>query len=209
MCPHRLAPLSEGRIEQWGRLQCVYHGWCFNGGGECKLIPQAPLDGPSVHTSKRACASIYPSTVQNGILWVWPNSDPKYRDILSVQNPPYISELDDPLFMKPLVNRDFPFGYEILTVNLIDPCHVPYAHFKLLPNLAPTERVDREGGSPVEMKLEKFGINGFDTTRFGRESKFIAPCVYYSSVSATALRELSRKKKRVLLVFFCITVGPG
>ena len=29
-CAHRLAPLSEGRIDQWGRLQCVYHGWCFN-----------------------------------------------------------------------------------------------------------------------------------------------------------------------------------
>ncbi|CAN1298080.1 Protochlorophyllide-dependent translocon component 52, chloroplastic [Linum perenne] len=22
MCPHRLAPLSEGRVDQWGRLQC-------------------------------------------------------------------------------------------------------------------------------------------------------------------------------------------
>ncbi|KAF5768369.1 putative pheophorbide a oxygenase [Helianthus annuus] len=42
-CPHRLAPLSEGRIDQWGRLQCVYHGWCFSGSGDCKLIPQAPL----------------------------------------------------------------------------------------------------------------------------------------------------------------------
>ncbi|MBA0679117.1 hypothetical protein Goari_010909, partial [Gossypium aridum] len=47
-CPHRLAPLSEGRIDQWGRLQCVYHGWCFNGNGDCKIIPQAPLDGPPV-----------------------------------------------------------------------------------------------------------------------------------------------------------------
>ncbi|KAL8058069.1 hypothetical protein ABFX02_04G224200 [Erythranthe guttata] len=45
-CPHRLAPLSEGRIDQWGRLQCVYHGWCFGGAGDCKLIPQAPRDGP-------------------------------------------------------------------------------------------------------------------------------------------------------------------
>ncbi|CAN1333459.1 Protochlorophyllide-dependent translocon component 52, chloroplastic [Linum perenne] len=225
MCPHRLAPLSEGRIDQWGRLQCVYHGWCFNGAGECKLIPQAPLDGPPVHTSKRACASVYPSTVQNGILWVWPNSDPKYSDVLSVQKPPYISELDDPSFTKPMANRDFPFGYEILTENLIDPSHVPYAHFKLLPNPTPKERVDREGGSPVEMKLEKFGINGFNTARFGGESKFIAPCVYYSSLSATALREISRNEvngsasafpkvnvitqKRVLIVFLCIPVGPG
>lgn len=47
-CPHRLAPLSEGRIDQWGRLQCVYHGWCFNGSGDCKFIPQAPTDGPPV-----------------------------------------------------------------------------------------------------------------------------------------------------------------
>lgn len=49
-CPHRLAPLSEGRIDQWGRLQCVYHGWCFNGSGECKLIPQAPPEGTQVIT---------------------------------------------------------------------------------------------------------------------------------------------------------------
>ncbi|CAN1842156.1 Protochlorophyllide-dependent translocon component 52, chloroplastic, partial [Linum perenne] len=202
----RLAPLSEGRIDQWGRLQCVYHGWCFNGAGECKLIPQAPLDGPSVHTSKRACASVYPSTVQNGILWVWPNSDPKYRDILSVQKPPYISDLDDPSFTKPLANRDFPFGYGLLITS----------EFK--------RRMQ-----PGRNEVRNFGINGFDTTRFGGESKFIAPCVYYSSVIATALRELSRKKgdnsasavpkvkdssaqapeKRVLLVFFCIPVGPG
>lgn len=47
-CPHRYAPLSEGRIDQWGRLQCVYHGWCFNGSGDCKFIPQAPRDGPPV-----------------------------------------------------------------------------------------------------------------------------------------------------------------
>src|ERR1044072_714698 len=49
-CPHRLAPLSEGRIDQWGRLQCVYHGWCFNGSGERKFIPQAPPEGPPVIT---------------------------------------------------------------------------------------------------------------------------------------------------------------
>ncbi|KAK9114662.1 hypothetical protein Syun_021459 [Stephania yunnanensis] len=47
-CPHRLAPLSEGRIDQWGRLQCVYHGWCFDGAGDCNFIPQAPPDGPPV-----------------------------------------------------------------------------------------------------------------------------------------------------------------
>ena len=55
MCPHRLAPLSEGRIDQWGRLQCVYHGWCFNGSSDCKFIPQAPPDGPPVITHRKLC----------------------------------------------------------------------------------------------------------------------------------------------------------
>ncbi|KAJ9128789.1 hypothetical protein P3X46_034480 [Hevea brasiliensis] len=34
-CPHRLAPLSEGRIDRWGRLQCVYHG-CTTRWSSCK-----------------------------------------------------------------------------------------------------------------------------------------------------------------------------
>ncbi|TXG65819.1 hypothetical protein EZV62_007094 [Acer yangbiense] len=51
-CPHRLAPLSDGRIDKWGRLQCAYHGWCFNGSGHCKLIPQATPDGPPVFLTR-------------------------------------------------------------------------------------------------------------------------------------------------------------
>ncbi|CAK9328116.1 unnamed protein product [Citrullus colocynthis] len=112
LCPHRLAPLSEGRIDQWGRLQCVYHGWCFNGSGDCKFIPQAPPDGPPVHTSKRACVAVYPSIVQNDMLWFWPNSDP----------------------------QDLPYGYEVLTENLMDPAHVPYAHYGIMGSQQPKNR---------------------------------------------------------------------
>ncbi|KAE8653476.1 hypothetical protein Csa_007178 [Cucumis sativus] len=132
-CPHRLAPLSEGRIDQWGRLQCVYHGWCFNGSGDCKFIPQAPPDGPPVHSSKKACVAIYPTTVQNGILWFWPNSDPKFKDIILEKEPPFIPELDDPSYVKLEGNRDMAYGYEILIENLMDPAHVPYAHYKIIP----------------------------------------------------------------------------
>ncbi|EEF35329.1 pheophorbide A oxygenase, putative [Ricinus communis] len=114
ICPHRLAPLSEGRIDQWGRLQCVYHGWCFSGSDDCKFIPQAPKDAP-----------------QNGIVWFWPNSDPQFKDILSKKKPPYIPELDDPSYSKIMGNRDLSFGFEILTENLLDPAHVPYAHYGL------------------------------------------------------------------------------
>ncbi|KAG6414636.1 hypothetical protein SASPL_122009 [Salvia splendens] len=131
-CPHRLAPLSEGRIDQWGRLQCVYHGWCFGGAGDCKFIPQAPRDGPPVHTSNKACVAAYPTCVQNGILWFWPNSDLQYKDILSMKKPHYIPELDDPSYTNTMIARDIGYGYEVLIENLMDPAHVPYAHYGIM-----------------------------------------------------------------------------
>jgi nitrite reductase/ring-hydroxylating ferredoxin subunit len=39
-CPHRLVPLSEGRIAEDGLLECPYHGWAFKGDGSCDRIPQ-------------------------------------------------------------------------------------------------------------------------------------------------------------------------
>ncbi|CAN6291449.1 unnamed protein product [Urochloa humidicola] len=77
-CPHRLAPLSEGRIDGKGRLQCVYHGWCFDGAGACKFIPQAPALGPPVHENSRACVASYPCVVQNQVLWFYPRTEPDY-----------------------------------------------------------------------------------------------------------------------------------
>ncbi|CAO2836829.1 unnamed protein product [Amaranthus hypochondriacus] len=139
-CPHRLAPLSEGRIDQWGRLQCVYHGWCFNGSGQCKLIPQAPPDGPQVHTSKKACVTVYPSTVQNGIVWFWPNPDPEFKDILQKKKPPFFPELDDPSYSHLISNRDINYGYEFLIENLMDPAHLPYAHYSILKAKPPENR---------------------------------------------------------------------
>ncbi|KAL3828874.1 hypothetical protein ACJIZ3_017676 [Penstemon smallii] len=217
-CPHRLAPLSEGRIDQWGRLQCVYHGWCFGGSGDCKFIPQAPRDGPPVHTSNKACVAAYPSCVQNGILWFWPNSDPQYKDIHSKKKPHYIPELDDPSYTNLMICRDIPYGYEILIENLMDPAHVPYAHYGIM------RTADREGGRPLEISIQKLDVNGFTSKQMFGENYFIPPCLYYgyfspapnqsknSTSSAGTKDEVSTPipaQKRALLIFFCIPVSPG
>ncbi|CAN1327402.1 Protochlorophyllide-dependent translocon component 52, chloroplastic, partial [Linum perenne] len=178
MCPHRLAPLSEGRIDPSGRLQCVYHGWCFDGSGSCKLIPQAP-----VHTNKRACVAAYPTAVQHGIVWFWPNSDPQYKSIIEKKKPPFISELDDPSFTKVYGFRDLPYGYELLIENLADPVHVTYVHYGLVPSKPPTVKRDVEGGRPVEFVVTKESIDGYDAdVDYGR-SKFTAPCILSIPVS--------------------------
>ncbi|KAL5708535.1 hypothetical protein ACHQM5_019323 [Ranunculus cassubicifolius] len=214
-CPHRLAPLSEGRIDQWGRLQCVYHGWCFDGAGDCKFIPQAPADGPPVHTFKKACVASYPCTVQNKIVWFWPRSEPEYKDIATKKMPPYIPELDDPSYTSLLMSRDIPYGYEVLIENLMDPAHVPYAHYGILtPSRKPRDKGDREGGMPLEINVTELDKNGFSAKQDGGGfNKFVAPCLfsYFSKPVSDDESSTSGKKlnKRILLLFFCIPVSPG
>jgi phenylpropionate dioxygenase-like ring-hydroxylating dioxygenase large terminal subunit len=65
-----------------------------------------------IHTSKKACVAAYPSTVQNGIVWFWPNTDPQYKDIITRKTPPFIPEIDDPSFASLMGNRDIPYGYD-------------------------------------------------------------------------------------------------
>ncbi|PIA53939.1 hypothetical protein AQUCO_00900482v1, partial [Aquilegia coerulea] len=211
-CPHRLAPLSEGRIDQWGRLQCVYHGWCFNGSGACNFIPQAPPDGPPVHTSKKACVAVYPCIVQNKILWFWPRSKTQYKDIATKEKPPYVPELDDPSYTSVMTSRDIPYGYEVLIENLMDPAHVPYAHYGILV----PKKADREGGMPLDINVTRLDKSGFLGKQANACNEFVAPCLfsYYSnpvsdgsSTSGSVQKKTSQR--RILLVFFCIPVSPG
>nr|XP_043631434.1 protochlorophyllide-dependent translocon component 52, chloroplastic-like [Erigeron canadensis] len=223
-CPHRLAPLSEGRIDESGRLQCVYHGWCFGGSGDCKLIPQALRDGPPVHTFPKSCVAVYPSTVQNGIVWFWPNSDPGFKDILTKEKPPYISELDDPSFTYQMYTRDMPYGYEVLIENLMDPAHIPYAHYGIMPSPPSSVKLDREGGRPVEIKINKIDRKGFTSNPQNGQWNFVSPCLFYGSLTAfeaftvnqsvasakDAKEQLVQKTPSQPHVFFiCMPVSPG
>eukprot|EP00878_Enallax_costatus_P015898 GHUV01016666.1.p1 GENE.GHUV01016666.1~~GHUV01016666.1.p1 ORF type:complete len:203 (+),score=34.80 GHUV01016666.1:201-809(+) len=65
-CPHRLAPLSEGRIDADGTLMCSYHGWQFNGQGACTRIPQIGDDKAhaTACSSKKSCVASYPVKVR-------------------------------------------------------------------------------------------------------------------------------------------------
>lgn len=43
-CPHRLASLAYGRVDQEG-IRCPYHGWKFDGEGRCLEQPAEPPEG--------------------------------------------------------------------------------------------------------------------------------------------------------------------
>lgn len=64
-CPHRLFPLSAGRVESDG-LRCGYHGLVFDGSGRCREIPSQNEIPPN------ACVPSYPVREQHGLIWMWP-----------------------------------------------------------------------------------------------------------------------------------------
>ncbi|CAN0442832.1 unnamed protein product, partial [Ectocarpus sp. 8 AP-2014] len=59
-CPHRAAPLTEGRIEDDGSLLCAYHAWRFDADGKCLSIPQSDRGGKD-EAQPKACAKVYPT----------------------------------------------------------------------------------------------------------------------------------------------------
>lgn len=63
VCPHRLIPLSEGRLTDAKELQCAYHGWCFESSGKCTAIPQ----GGNAN-NPRTSATVYQCAVKQGKL---------------------------------------------------------------------------------------------------------------------------------------------
>jgi chlorophyllide a oxygenase len=65
-CAHRACPLSLGKNIN-GRVQCPYHGWEYDNGGACAVMPScAFLPGVAVPS--------LPTVEQDGLLWVWPGA---------------------------------------------------------------------------------------------------------------------------------------
>ncbi|CAI9108158.1 OLC1v1007698C3 [Oldenlandia corymbosa var. corymbosa] len=189
-CPHRLAPLSEGRIDQWGRLQCVYHGWCFGGSGDCKFIPQAPRDGPLIHTNPRACVTVYPSCVQNGILWFWPNADQQYKDILSRLKPPYIEELDNPNYTGQTITRDIDYGEGGRPLDIS------------VPKFSKDGFITKSPTGLCNNFIPPCLFYGFGTLGANPDNESAGTTENPSAKTTTAT-------KRLGLVFICIPVSPG
>jgi phenylpropionate dioxygenase-like ring-hydroxylating dioxygenase large terminal subunit len=117
-CPHRLAPLSAGRVTD-GTLQCGYHGWRFAADGGCVEIPAL---GKTDKISRRATLAVpFGVTERYGLVWLAPEEP--------LAPLPEFPEWEDARFetaMCTLVRT--PAGAAQLVDNFMDASHFPYVH---------------------------------------------------------------------------------
>mmetsp|Transcript_4547 Transcript_4547/g.11259 ORF Transcript_4547/g.11259 Transcript_4547/m.11259 type:complete len:613 (-) Transcript_4547:2242-4080(-) len=205
LCPHRLVPLSEGRVNRRGRLECGYHGWEFVGSGACVNIPQG-----GNASSRRACVTAYPCAVRQGLLWVQPRPLPAGSDPATAQVDtaaiPIVPELEDPAWVPMDAWRDTPYDATLLLENVIDSSHVPFTHHKSISNRNKIGDYKLRLTSPVTAA----GFTGDWPTgpragQLGPQStRFVAPCFMVHTLDASAQRGF-----KSLTVVYATPMGPG
>lgn len=133
-CPHRAAPLSEGRLFERetpeGRqtvLECAYHGWRFGCNGKCLDIPNAPQEFsiPEAANISRVFATSVSSV---GVVFMW-LGDPLKADEKLLPYPNAIATaMASPETPLDTFFRTYPVSLTSATENLIDPAHVAWVH---------------------------------------------------------------------------------
>ena len=128
-CPHRLAPLSDGRLTTDGTtgetvVECSYHGWQFEGKcGTCTKLPQLEASKP---IRDFYGAQPYPIQEAQGIVFVYLGANASRAEKLPL---PLVPELDQEGWIyEQDYMRDLPYDYTTLVENIIDPSHVPVSH---------------------------------------------------------------------------------
>jgi len=74
-CPHRGSSLADGCVYKDGTIACPFHGYRFNGDGECTLVPsrrdhEVSVVAPGMRTDAYATVEKY------GLVWVCLGDDP-------------------------------------------------------------------------------------------------------------------------------------
>jgi len=124
-CPHRGAALSLGRVVSHAdgdALECGYHGWRFDGGGQCVAVPALPgFTPPAEH---RACA--YSARTAYGLIWVALRSGVAADE--SGLLPAFAAETDDRLRKVNCGPYDVATSAPRIVENFLDMSHFGFVH---------------------------------------------------------------------------------
>jgi len=113
-CPHKGVALHKGEVQD-SNLLCPYHGWEFNGEGECVRIPYLPQE------QKLPCAKArsYPVQEKYGLIWVFPGEP----HLATTKQPPEAPEYEDSNWLAVPIPAYFKAHFSICNENTMDALH--------------------------------------------------------------------------------------
>jgi phenylpropionate dioxygenase-like ring-hydroxylating dioxygenase large terminal subunit len=134
-CPHRGTKLSLGQVvrDDYGaRLECPYHGWRFDGAGQCRIVPALPAFKPpaSYHACTHEARDAY------GLVWVRLQPDE------STEPPTFEAEADPKLRKLLCGPYDVAASAPRIVENFLDLSHFGFVHDGLLGDRAHTALAD-------------------------------------------------------------------
>ena len=122
VCPHRGSSLAEGCLYKDGTLACPFHGYRFNGEGDCTLVPsrrnhEAQVVAPGMRTDA------YATTEKYGLIWVCLGDDP------DAASPIFdMPEWDDDEFHHTTNEEIWDADYHTCKFTNLDYVHLPVVH---------------------------------------------------------------------------------
>ena len=123
ICPHRLAPLSMGKLVNDGKhIRCAYHGLEFDGAGKCAHNPHA-----SGRIPKNSDVRAYSVVEKHSLIWIWMGERAADPAII-----PYFPLLDGAHQVSKRDWMKMEANYQLIVDNLLDVSHTAFLHEGLL-----------------------------------------------------------------------------
>ena len=117
-CPHRGASLSQGRL-QADCLACPFHGFRFDGAGQCVHIPAHGEDGKIPKTMRAQSLQV---REQDGYIWTWLGAEEAEGE------PEFFQEVKEGFSYRTLVS-DWDASLSRCIENQLDYSHLPFNSF--------------------------------------------------------------------------------
>ena len=181
LCVHRGTRLSLGWVTEDGCLQCPYHGWKYDAGGDCVYIPSQPGDAQRIPSRARAVA--YRAEERYGLVWV--ALDDPLRPIPAY---PWFGDPEFRTWSKYCGTREA--GAARFAENALDLAHLDFVHPGLL-------------GSPGDTVIAPYDVEVGDGTVFMRSIKrSVGPETF-----ADGVESISRETRLEMPYTFTLIIG--
>ncbi|MGB5962117.1 MAG: aromatic ring-hydroxylating dioxygenase subunit alpha [Coleofasciculaceae cyanobacterium] len=120
-CPHKGVALHKGKVEGCN-LACAYHGWEFDGSGDCVNVPYLPKS----QKLPRAPVRSFPVQEKYNLIWVFPGE----ADLADSCQPPEMVEFQHPDWLMVPISAEMQAHFSICNENSMDVFH-GYLHQNL------------------------------------------------------------------------------